>query len=341
MRDPFFTLSYEGTDITQTINQFTLSLDITDKKEGESDDVSLTLLNSDRRWLDAWFPGTGDRVTVTLGYRNGEQLGPLLFELDRVEFQGAPDTVRLQGLATPVTASLRQKKTRAFEATTLDQIAAQIATDNGLTLVGSVPEFPLERVTQRNETDLNFLKNLAADYGLIFKVADTTNLVFYREFELEAAEPTKTLTLADVYSYRVAKGTVGTHSSVKAQYLNPETGEYDSVELDADGAEVATPTDGETDIASGDVLNIRERFESRAQAESKATEALRRANRGQYTLDLDMEGDPTMAAGTNIQMTGLGKLSGKYQVESVRHTLAKNQGYRSKVYCVGLELSTS
>ena len=141
--------------------------------------------------------------------------------------------------------------------------------------------------------------------------------------------------------YRVAKGTVGTHSSVKAQYLNPETGEYDSVELDADGAEVATPTDGETDIASGDVLNIRERFESRAQAESKATEALRRANRGQYTLDLDMEGDPTMAAGTNIQMTGLGKLSGKYQVESVRHTLAKNQGYRSKVYCVGLELSTS
>ena len=340
MRDPIFKLGYEGTDITAAIAAWVITVDFTDKKEGESDELSVTIQNSDRRWLNDWFPGTGDRVTLELGYRNGPTLGPITFEIDQPEFSGAPDTLQLKGLATPVSASLRQKKTRAFENTTLDQIAAQIAADNGLTLVGSVPAFPLERVTQRNQTDLEFLRQQAADYGLIFKVESCTSLVFFRESDLEAAEPVRALSLDDYRNYRGSKESVGTYKSVKVQYLNPQTGDFDSVELDASGAEVATPQgeEGETEISSGDVLNIRERFESRAQAEQKATQALRRANRGQFKLSLDIEGDPTLSAGSNITEEGLGKLSGKYQIERIRHALRKSQGYVSSLDLIGLEL---
>lgn len=340
MRDPTFTLTYEGTDITQSVAAWVTDIDITDKKEGESDDLSITLQNGDRRWLNSWFPGTGDRVTLTLGYKGGSTFGPVVFEIDQPEFSGPPDIVRLRGLATPVTASLREKKTRAFENTTLDQIAAQIAADNGLTLVGSVPAFPLERVTQRNQSDLEFLRAQAADYGLIFKVSDCTNLVFYRESDLESAPPVLTLKLQEVASYRASKETVQTYKSCKVQYLNPQTGEFDSVEVDANGAEVATPADGETAIDSGDTLNIRERFETRAQAETKAVESLRRANRGQFKLSLELEGNPLLSAGTNLEFKGLGKLSGKYQIETVRHSLRKSQGYRCSLQLVGLELAT-
>ena len=150
----------------------------------------------------------------------------------------------------------------------------------------------------------------------------------------------RALSLDDYRNYRGSKESVGTYKSVKVQYLNPQTGDFDSVELDASGAEVATPQgeEGETEISSGDVLNIRERFESRAQAEQKATQALRRANRGQFKLSLDIEGDPTLSAGSNITVEGLGKLSGKYQIERIRHALRKSQGYVSSLDLIGLEL---
>ncbi|MGG6295305.1 phage late control D family protein [Leptolyngbya sp. AN02str] len=338
IRYPTFKLVYEGTDITEGLKPFVLSISYSDKLEGESDELEIALENSDLRWMGTWLPKEGDAVSLELGYDGGVMLGPILFEVDEPEFSGPPDVIRLKGLATPVTASLRQRNSAAYENTTLLAIAQQIAQKHKLELVGEVPEIKLERVTQKEQTDLEFLREIAADYGLIFKVESSTKLVFFRESDLEAADPVLTFTRQDIGRYRIRRGAKGTYQAAEISYNDPKTGKLISVKIDAAGKEVATPAGGKTEVASGDILKIRERCENRAQAEVKATEALRRANRGQVEGTLDMEGNTSVVAGLNLTLNGFLNLSGKYQVKQVRHSLSRSKGYTSNVEITGLEL---
>ena len=81
-------------------------------------------------------------------------------------------------------------------------------------------------------------------------------------------------------------------------------------------------------------------MENKQQAELKAIEALRRANRGQIEGDISIEGNPLLSAGINITLNGFRKLSGKYQVIEVQHKLTKSRGYQSSAKLKGLELKS-
>ncbi|HIK42151.1 phage late control D family protein [Thermoleptolyngbya sp. M55_K2018_002] len=335
VRYPTFSLTYEGKDITEDIKPYVLAIAYTDKLEGESDELEITLENLDLRWMNAWYPKPGDRVTLRIGYL-GEALIGSSFEVDEPEFTGAPDTLRLKGLATPVTAALRQKNTTAYGNTTLRAIARRIADKHKLQLVGNVPEIRLERVTQKEETDLEFLRKLSADYGLIFKVEGTEKLVFFKESDLEAAAAAIALDRKDLARYSLKRGTAGTYKSAEISYQDPKTGRFISAKVDAQGKEVAKAK--EDAPAAGDVLKIRERCENREQAIAKATEQLRRANKGQIEGNLDIEGNVRLNAGSNLTLTGFFGLNGKYQIEQVRHTLTRREGYKSSAEIKGIEV---
>lgn len=339
-RVPVFKLKYLGADITNDIRDLTTSITFTDKLEGESDELEICLDNGDLRWMDAWLPKEGDVAELRMGYKEEALLGPVTFEIDEPEYSGTPDTLRLRGMATPITKSLRQKNTVAYENTTLKAIAQQIAEKHGLELVGNVPEIKLERVTQRDQSDLEFLRKTAIEYGLIFKIESAKKLVFYNESELENAPSTLTLKRQQLSNYRIRKGAVGTYKGVEFNYLDPKTGEYIKSTFDAEGKELTTQTDGKSEVASGDVLKVRERFENREQGEVKAKEALRRANRGSVEGSFDIEGNVQLAAGINISLEGFKKLSGKYQITQVRHELTRSRGYKSSVEIKGLELES-
>lgn len=340
IRTPTFRLQYDNVDITADIADYLASLSFTDNKEGRSDEIQLTLQNRDQRWQRSWFPDTGATLSLRLGYEDERLLGPLLFEIDEVDFSFVPDICRIKAIATPITEALRQKNTVAYEDTTLDAIASVIAQKHGMTVVGNVPAIKLERVTQRDETDLVFLRDLAAEYGLIFKVDSLTKLVFYSESELENADAIATLKRADIKAGGLRKGSAQTYKSAEIRYLNPDTGEYEAVLIDADGEEVATPEaeTGSPDITTEDSLKISERFESIDQGRIRATEALRRANRGQFEGSLTLEGNPALSAGTNVTLEDQGRLGGKYQIERIAHTLTKDAGYRCSVELKGIEL---
>jgi phage protein D len=345
-RIPTFTLLYEGTDISESIKPDLLSIRYTDKLEGESDDVDVSLENRDRRWLGAWLPAEGALLTLTLGYENEESIPPISFEIDEPTFSGGSqgDTVSLKGVGAPITSTLREQKTRAFEETTLRAIAQTIADDHGLELVGEIPEIQLERVTQKEQTDLEFLRDLAAEYGLIFKIESATRLVFFRESDLEEADPIFELTIGTsaISRYGLRRGAKGTYKSAKISYQDPETGDFIEAEFDIDGNQVAEPEDTEIEgepeaVATDDVLQIRERVENLEQAQTKAQEALRRANRGKVELDLDCEFEPIYAAGMNFTMSGLLKFSGKYQIQQATHNYRKGQGLRTSIKAIAIE----
>lgn len=332
-RTPIFSLLYNGTDITGEIKDFTLSLSYTDKLEGESDELSIELLNGDLRWLNAWLPDEGDTVALRLGYEGDALLGPVLFEIDEPEWSGSKqgDKVRLKGLATPVTKALRERNTQAYEDTTLLAIAQQIAEKHGLEIVGaeSVPDIAIKRQTQKEKSDLEFLRELSAEYGLLFKIESTTKLVFYREDALEAAKPVLVINRSDIAGYRVRRKAGGTYKAATVSYQDGESGEFIEVTVNADGEEVPAPSaEGEGEIATDDTLKIRERCENRGQALAKAIAALRRANSARVEISIDQEGEVLLSAGVPISLLGVGRMDGKYLIDQVRHNLSRQSGYR-------------
>lgn len=354
MKDPVFQLTYEGVDVTESLAPWLIAIRFTDKRGDESDSLDIALRNDDLRWMAGWLPAPGDRVSLRLGYKDGVMLGPVSFELDEPQYRGVPDTVTLKGLATPISANLRQKKTRAFEDTTLEAIAQQIASEHNLELVGAVPNVEIERSTQKEQTDLAYLSTLAADYDLTFKIESGDRLVFYSISELEDAEPVVTLDRLQLKSYDIKRGAKETYKSCKVSYFDPKKGEYTEVRIDAKGAAVATRLEGAgdteeaegeegatdaADTGSGDELVIRERFETLDQARAIAISRLKRANRGQIEARLQIEGEPRLTAGVNVTLTGFRKFSGKWQLESVTHNFQKNQGYTMTLELYGLELA--
>lgn len=331
LKFPDFSIFYTGTDVSADLRPFLLQLKVEDYLSGQSDQLSIKLDNRDGRWLDDWIPSEGDVVEVRYGYR-GQVLSPLVgYEVDRLRWRGSPDTVEIGALATPITKSLRQKRSNAYENTTLKIIANDIASRHDLMVVGDIPEISFKRVTQKRQADLVFLKELADDYGLSFKIDGLSSLVFYRESSLESAEPIMTLDKTDLSAYGLSRDNAGTYQQAKISYQNPNSGEFIEVTVGLDGEEVPNPTDeDEGAIASGDTLNIRERVENLGVARIRAVEALKRANQSRVSLNASLEGNPLLMAGGVITFTGFGKQSGNYLATRAVHT-------QSPQYTTGLE----
>lgn len=327
VRTPTFTLSYAGVDITASIVSFCESITYRDNKEGESDDVDIALDNSSFVWMDSWLPAKGDLLTLTLGYVGEPLLGPIEFELDTRRFQGVPDMVHLKGLATPISKPLRQKNTKAFENTNLKEIAQKIADSHGMELVGKIKDIPIQRITQKDQTDLDFLKAEAAKYGLIFKIEGTKKLVFYQETELEAADAILILDRTNLSSYEIEDGTTETFKSASVSYQDPATGSLTTHTAAADPKAVTAQ----------DSLKINRQVENEQQAIEQSSEELRRANRGEIKARIEFEGMQTLAAGANIKLTGFWKYDGKYQVVKVEHLLTRSNGYRGTAELERLE----
>ena len=90
---PMFVLSYEQKNITSDITPYVRSVTYTDYLSGQSDEVEVELEDTDGRWVRAWYPGKGDRLTLKIGYE-GEPLLPCgVFEIDEIEKNGVAKTL--------------------------------------------------------------------------------------------------------------------------------------------------------------------------------------------------------------------------------------------------------
>jgi phage protein D len=329
-RIPTFEVSYSGADI----RDFVEKIEVTEELEGDSDSVSMTLNNYDLRWYNEWRPVLGDRITVSLGYRGEAFTAPVEFEVDEPTYKIAPDVMELKGQATPITGSLRQKYSNAFEQWSLPQLAAYVAEKHGLELVGTIPEIMFDRVTQKNEPDLAWLRKLALKYGVIFKVESCQRLVFATEEELEQRPAVyfvsrKMLSPDGSTSFKVQS--TDTYKAARCDYKDPKTNEWMFIEEETTNPEVKTQ----------DVLRVTgERNENEEQLALRTKEALRKANSTLVEGTINVEGEVYWRAGLNIELLSdrneFGELiGGKYQIRTVKHTLVpeggRKQGWRSEL----------
>lgn len=316
-----FTVLYNTKNITADIAKYLLSLTYKDKTHGESDEIEIELEDVDALWRNGWYPDKGAKLTVTIGL-----LKCGIFEIDEIAFKGPPSVVSIRAMATGITSSLRTKKSDAHENKTLQQIAQKVAAKNNLTVEGTVPGISIGRVTQNKETDLAFLKRVAGMYGVVFSVRDT-KIIFTSVYDLEKRASSFVLDVTDLSAYNLkdkadgAKKSTSVHGNAKANEKIQADKDYKDWQNE-DGYKYP-------DSASEDEEVDYSYSENKQQAEAKAKAVMHLSAKNQFEGNIEISNEEfydLACAGNNFQLNGIGKLSGKYHIESSTHKLDKSGG---------------
>jgi phage protein D len=318
--EPMFTLVYSKKDISADIAPYVLSVSWTDHLEGESDEIEIELEDRDGLWMDAWYPGKGDTLKLAIGYK-GQSLTPCgSFEIDEIELEQPPSTVRIKALSTGVSVPVRTRGGYTYENTTLAAIVAQVAKRNQLTVVGEIDALALDHVSQWQDTDLAFLRRLAREYGYAFKLVGT-QLVFTRLAALRSASVVATLTPQDLMAWRITDKIRDVYQDAEVSYHDPKSKKLIvATASNQDTARVGLAT-------SADKRRIHRRATSTAQAKVMVQAELDRHNLARTIGSLKLTGNPVLVAGLTIQLNGFGQVSGTYLIESSHHSISRSSGY--------------
>lgn len=320
-----YVLTYQQRNITRDIAKDLTSLTYSDRLSGESDDMDIELQDTEGKWNGPWYPGHGDSLTLGFGWL-GKAIRTIgRFEIDEIEPSGPPSSVSIRALATGINTPVRTIEHQAYENTRLDQVAQQIAQRQGLTLVGSIEPIALDRLTQQ-ESDLEFLRNLADQYDYAFKVTGD-RLVFHRISELAKAAPVATFTLKQLEDYRIRDQIRAVPAKVSVKHHDPATKKMVSYDLQ-NGEVVAVASSASKTTTSADTHKKRKRAVSASEAKAQAKAEQAKANRARTSGSITLMGAPMLVSGNVIALTDAGKLTGHYLVTAARHTFTRS-GYRS------------
>lgn len=320
-RSPFFEILYNGKDISRDVSSYVVEISYDDNIEGKSDEISIRFDDTKGLWRGAWYPEKGDTLEVAIGYPNLiVECGT--FEIEELEFSGKPDQLTLRAIAAVPTKELRSKKSFVHENKTLDEIVKTIAQKNGLEVIGTIEEIRIGRITQNRESDLAFLMRLGKSFGYLFSVRGT-KLTFTSVYELDARTPVTRVRLEQMSRYSFQDKMIGTYKEAEIAYHNVESRETVQVVLEQKEL---------NNQSIREYLLLREKAENKQQAEAIAKAKLREANTKGTTAEISVEGNPLLVAGNNVDLAGVGAVSGVYQITKSSHKISITS-YTTDISC--------
>lgn len=318
-------LIYNGTSATGQIAPYLNSFQYTDIASGASDKISIKLNDRDHNWIGVWFPQKGDILLPSIQTINWTSEGQTLsfpcgaFRVDDFSFSGGPIYLSLDALAVPADNSgfKATKRTETYERTTLSEIGQAIASRSGIALFFDASDIAIGKVEQNKQTDCEFYCGLVEKYGLSMKIYND-RIVIFSEGAYEAKAAKAVFAPADFepgWSWNTK--TTGTYTGVKYQYTN------------SDKNQTFTVTAGGGDR----ILECNEAADNLTEATAIALGALNKANHGATTMSITLTLARLGLVATDcVEITGLGRLSGKYYIDQITHSLGS--GYK-----MSLELS--
>jgi phage protein D len=323
VRSPQWILSYLGVNITTDVSAMVVTIRYVDRLGGASGELEIELEDSQKRWQGPWYPTLGDTVSLQIGYSDDALLDCGEFQIDELELDGPPDVMRLRCLAAYVTPAMRTANTVAYENMSLLEIVSQIAAKYGLAMVvassESAKDLLFARITQRRQTDLEFLKRLALEHDFVFSVR-AGQLIFFERAALESVAPVSTITRSDLVRFSFRNRTRRIYESSQFSYFDPDTKELISQSVAA-----------ETQLPTGDTLKIVARCENAQQARLKAEALLHLHDMMFVDASLEGPGNGALVAGNNVQLSGWSALDGTYLIETARHHLDRATGYSTSI----------
>ena len=323
---PDYVIKYEGKDITGDLKYCLLSISYTDYLGGQSDELQLEFEDTDGRWIRAWYPEQGDALSLSVGDQFTGMVSWGSFEIAEIEYDHPPSVVSIKALSTGITRANRTLQPKAYEKTTLAKIVRTIAARLKLSVTGTVADIDIERVTQYQESDVEFLARLAREYGHTFKIVDKT-LVFHANVELAKQEPVAVLNPADIKRIRLRDLIKGVPDEAVV------TGYDAKNKQKRQSRRKAKPRrPNSKNPTTKDTLHIvANRGESDQQMAARADAALNDAQQSQVAGTIELVGNAKLVSGQVVQLKGFGKFSGKYLVKRAHHDIKKSSGYGAEL----------
>ena len=309
-------LTYNGAAVTAQIAPYNTEFSYTDPASGEADSIDISIHDRGRVWTAGWFPLVGDTLSATIKTQDwgaGDRSLPCgLFVLDNFDFSGWPITGTISGVSVPADSCFRETaRTKNWEDVTIEEIGKEIAARAGISLVWDVTgsQFKIDSVEQSEATDCEFYMELCETYGLAMKVYSHKIVVYDREAYKKKAS-VATLTPEDLLSWNWTRTLAQTYTGGEYTYTAPLT-------------------EAEIKVTVGEgsrILKKSGKADSQADAERKIKAAVANANHGATKLSATIMGSAGLVASQCVEVTGLGRLSGKYYIDSITHRVG-GSGY--------------
>lgn len=314
IKKPIINIIWNKRNVTKILNEYILSLTYTDYLKGQSDELTLKLINPENLFNNDWYPQKGDKIQAQIGYSGQKMLNCGTFSIDEPEFEflREGDFVTIKSLGASINEKVREVNSRPFDNKTLVQIAREIGKKHGFEVRGTQGHYKIARVSQYRESDLAFLARISSQYGYIFKLTDNI-LTFTRVADIEQAEPLSFITRKNIKSLRLRDSSTKTYNACSVKYQNPKTGKL-----------VSYTAKTETTGTKRETLKLNETCATKQEAVSRANAGLKS---GQITVSGSielMEGNPYFMAGSMHTLSGFGKLDGRYKVNQTSHEVTKD-----------------
>lgn len=310
--------------ITEDAESFTW----TDCASKEADTISLSLNNKNLKWLKGgWFPQSSDFIKMSIRVTNWKyQSDNRLvycgkFAVDAVDASGFPNTIDIQGISIPIHTSFNvTSRNKTYKKTSIRSILSEIASRADIKLAFSADNHKISEVSQEGRTDMDFAFSLCSDYDLSMKVYNG-KLVVYDQTEYERRKKSFTLDISDLGesgAYRFSRRVSQVYDGVKLQYQNK------------DGKKVTYRY-----VIPGKkgkrILFLSMSADSHADAERIAKAKLAANLRQSITATFKVMGDPKYQSCKVFELTGFGKLNGRYFIDKAIHN--KSGAYRTTIQC--------
>jgi hypothetical protein len=321
---PAFRLTVDGRDIAQLVSPRLMSLELTDNRGVEADQLSITL--SDHDGLLA-IPPKGAVLRLWLGWSDTGLVDKGTYTVDETEHSGAPDVLSIRARSADLRKGLKTKRERSWSNTTLGKVLGDIAIGNGLsaTIAGALDGLPILQLDQANESDANLISRLGEEFDAVASVKAGCLLCLpagggktARGLDL----PHITLTRADGDQHRYLQADRDSYDGVRAYY-------YD----------VNSAKKQEAIAGGGDNLkDLRHTYSDQQSALRAARSEFRRLQRGSATLSYNLAmGRPDLIPELTYTLQGV-----KAEIDeiiwyggNVHHSLSADGGYT-----VSLELES-
>lgn len=289
---PICRVVVNGRDITLDIEQRLLSIELTDNRGMEADQLDINL--SDHDGLLA-IPPKGASVRLWLGWSDTGLVDKGSFTVDETEHSGAPDTLSIRARSADLRGGLKVKRERSWHSTTLGTVIGAIASAHGLAPVVSAALAALEllHLDQANESDANLLTRLGQEHDAIANIK-AGRLLFMNTGKSTTASgltlPHVVLTRADGDQHRFLQADRDAYTGVKAYYY-----------------EVNSAAKKEAIAGGGENLKeLRHTYADQSSAIRAARAELKRLQRGTATLSYTLaKGRPDLTPDQTYSLYGI------------------------------------
>lgn len=310
---------YENVNISGQIRSYTKNFSYTDVASGESDSISLSLTDEDKKWIDAWMPEKGDRISADIRFRNWqkddteESFRCGSFTLDDLSFSGNPITCKIGAVSVPQNDDFNAtKRTKTWEGVTVEGIASEIASKAGVALYYQAATISVDLLEQNEQEDCAFLYSVCQNYGLSMKVF-SDKIVIYDTEAYEQSAPTATIDIKDADTSWSYNTTIkGTYTGATFSYSDPLNEEEYIIDIGSPGR----------------MLNLNVDANNVWDAEKKGIAKLNAENKKITTMSITVFRREPIVASQVVAITGIGKLDGNYFVDKVKHTVDGSSAYK-------------